>query len=584
MDYNPTTIPTEEQLNYKSSFDKFLDEQEERERNQKKTEDELLDSDKKGNNKESALSFKRRIDRVAKKAVKKLRDSEPNANAHDEESVAKLVGYVAESKNLSEEEKNIIRLKRRSIADRTSQLLAEESGSVNKQEEVLTLSPDEALSLAVSENIAEDNASGLVQINNGISNGQDGGSEKSLIVENRVAEVTDLIVPQNLFEFLDSEPATDDGINSKSAKALKLARIIKIKELVGSKISKPGDAANSGILAGAPSFHHLGNGDKKSVETTSPESEPKPRAELRKDFEFISAYALFNQIKNSFRKLGMDKRRLEVDDIGNELRVAAPLAKTSKFGIDRDIKLYSTQESKYIVSTPKDLKRGWASEQRSGHEYGRALEGDSVRTNQNRSDIGSEVVYDREVEQFVALRGKRQTVLATIYDRASRVSETSVMPDPARLESNFSVNSFERYLEVVVSRSRAVDSKQLKKIVSKKLGRQLTLFEQKNVDNFWLKREARLSSVNPNAYKPIVDSKEASTIGGNNDSSSVAIEADPHRRDKPFTDVHPKANARNRYTKNTMLDYNSSGMNITIVILAIAVLVSAITYAIIIMI
>jgi len=578
MDHNPTTIPTEEQLNYKSSFDKFLDEQEERERNQKKTEDELLDSDKKGNNKESALSFKRRIDRVAKKAVKKLRDSEPNANAHDEESVAKLVGYVAESKNLSEEEKNIIRLKRKSIADRTSQLLAEESGSVNKQEEEL------ALSLAVSENIAEDNASGLVQINNGISNDQDGDSEKSLIVENRVAEVTDLIVPQNLFEFLDSEPATDDGINSKSAKALKLARIIKIKELVSSKIGSAGASVNSGILAGAPSFHHLGNGDKKSVETTSPESEPKPGAELRKDFEFISAYALFKQIKNSFRKLGMDKRRLEVDDIGNELRVAAPLAKASKFGIDRDIKLYSTQESKYIVSTPKDLKRGWASEQRSGHEYGRALEGDSVRTNQNRSDIGSEVVYDREVEQFVALRGKRQTVLATIYDRASRVSETSVMPDPARLESNFSVNSFERYLEVVVSRSRAVDSKQLKKIVSKKLGRQLTLFEQKNVDNFWLKREARLSSVNPNAYKPIVDSKEASTIGGNNDSNFVVREPGSHEKDKPFNDVRPKTNTRSRYTKNTMLDYNSSGMNITIVILAIAVLVSAITYAIIIMI
>jgi hypothetical protein len=578
MDHNPTTIPTEEQLNYKSSFDKFLDEQEERERNQKKTEDELLDSDKKGNNKESALSFKRRIDRVAKKAVKKLRDSEPNANAHDEESVAKLVGYVAESKNLSEEEKNIIRLKRKSIADRTSQLLAEESGSVNKQEEEL------ALSLAVSENIAEDNASGLVQINNGISNDQDGDSEKSLIVENRVAEVTDLIVPQNLFEFLDSEPATDDGINSKSAKALKLARIIKIKELVSSKIGSAGASVNSGILAGAPSFHHLGNGDKKSVETTSPESEPKPGAELRKDFEFISAYALFKQIKNSSGKLCIDKLRPEVDDIERELRVAAPLAKTSKFGIDRDIKLYSTQESKYIVSTPKDLKRGWASEQRSGHEYGRALEGDSVRTNQNRSDIGSEVVYDREVEQFVALRGKRQTVLATIYDRASRASETSVVPDPARLESNFSVNSFERYLEVVVSRSRAIDSKQLKKIVSKKLGRQLTLFEQKNVDNFWLKREARLSSVNPNAYKPIVDSKEASTIGGNNDSSSVAIEADPHRRDKPFNDVRPKTNTRSRYTKNTMLDYNSSGMNITIVILAIAVLVSAITYAIIIMI
>ena len=64
----------------------------------------------------------------------------------------------------------------------------------------------------------------------------------------------------------------------------------------------------------------------------------------------------------------------------------------------------------------------------------------------------------------------------------------------------------------------------------------------------------------------------------------MAIEADPHRRDKPFNDVRPKTNTRSRYTKNTMLDYNSSGMNITIVILAIAVLVSAITYAIIIII
>jgi hypothetical protein len=641
MDYSPK--PNPEEPKKKTSFEEFLEEEREKEEQRKRNEALNAKANEDEGKKESIFSFKKRIDGAAEKATKKLEESEPDADLRDKKSIKKVVEGMAKSEDLSPKEKEVISKKQKKITERTAELLDNQADS-KSLEDSLNLSPDQALSLAISEQIAEEDNSQIENAEQALVKAPDNDTGTELAEESepryKVAEVAGLIISQKLFEALGDSEDVEEGTESNFSDernylteetgeeqdddalaaglletkskpsapgaggkevtkpknySVKLAGILGIKKLFKSSSPKSGSSYGGGGTGGvrtnaAPKLSERteGGGVEHELKYKTPE----------KVVESVSVDALLRQIRRQKQDTnGEQQFKLKSEDLQSEAVRVAPIAESAKLSIARDVRIYSDKDSKDIVSTPQELARGWSADSEripttpQAEVFSETFVSESITRDDNDAMVMFDRDYDREVVSSFHERGAESPQV--MYDRTHGITNESIYPDPDNLESHFTVKSFEKYLEVVTLDTKPINPKQLKKKVAKKLGRPLTLTEQKNVDNFWMKREAKLKISRPDILTGVDHRKEvadreiaqpaplqgsgSSGSNMNEDVLKVKDAATLNDEDKRFEPVETDA-------KPAKLNYSSPGANIAMAIFAIAALVFAIIYAIIIMI
>jgi hypothetical protein len=566
-------------------------------KDQKNSEEE---ENKKEDLKEAAI--KEKMQKAAKQALEKIKKYEPSADLKRVKQLKKVVTEMAKSDNLDAEEKEKLDLNKNRISKRAAELLASSAGDEPGEE----LAPEQALSLAINEQMTGDDID--IELNYSKDDSADqtsrGLTEDEPMVKPFLGRFPKWLVEASEIKLSSVKPdrpsATDEFGESEGNESIRvkrsnipLAGVVVGMFLRGSR-NKP--ATNIGV------YGYGGSGDVKlkNLDTTGSDFASRPvssNQSYKKQLELIAAQSIFEQIK--FRKYALKKAKsigsashLPNDDISR----IAPKSESIRSNIKEKVELYAKQDSSRIVDRPQQLERGWGSSDLR-------MSGINPGSETSISTSRAELIYDRSLSAKLAddYSSPGSSDKTAIYNRSVEsgvVPEKIILsPDPDRLESHFSIKKFETYLETITLNKKPKSAKDLKLRVEKSLGRKLTLPEKRNIDNFWMNREAKLKRASADIITRDEPGAEEVNIeydksGAKSNHVSMPsglkgyISTDESRSYNDPSVTSQQDNAMPQFgAKSKKVNFSDSpGSNLILTILAISALISAIIYAIIIMI
>ena len=543
----------EEAERQKQEAEKLAKQKAEQAERQKKAEAESAEAPKK---RESFFSIKSRAEKATKKASENL-----NKDARSDPK--KLTSEIAKDEdNFSEDERALIKLKEEAIADRAKQLTEQSQIPDNSEaksksyesgvNEPLSLSQEEALSLAIAEalsgdldevelaiNESEPTKLGDILLADAIRPGFDRGIESAEPDSEKSGEPTketdseeedyegSEVLNEDLSYDISRKPDAganlnqdDDSIESKpepdqEEKPVKLKPKIgsRLLSFVGISTAKPSKSKlknfGGGGPSGAPSSPSPVNTDTAPIASPN-QNQSTPNSKSANLITDALSISIAKKVLEGARKSRINQTPEIPEDLAQAqeyIRQAAPKSDRLKMRIEEEVDVYGQRETDKMVDRPIDLGR--SSENKSEP----ALSLNSSPSQSSDYRLSGSYQYESTTESAdskdldLMASGFSEIEISPMADRYIRpqsesFSDAKLKPaSPPELINNeasrISIKQFERYLDGLLLKYHPKSAKDLQRKVKKDYGRNLNLAEMKNVDNYWAKKQAQMLNKSP---------------------------------------------------------------------------------------
>jgi hypothetical protein len=542
----------EEAERQKQEAEKLAKQKAEQAERQKKAEAESTEAPEK---RESFFSIKYRVEKATEKASKKNKDEKFDPK--------KLTSEIAKDEdNFSEEERVLIKLKKEAIADRAKQLteqshIPENKGAKSESRESganepLSLSQEEALSLAIAEALSGD----LDEIEPTISEseptklgdillaaatrpGFDRGIESAEPDSEKSGEPTKEtdsedeeyegaeVLNEDLSYDISRKPDAganlnqdDNSIESKPEPDQE-EKPVKLKPKIGSRLlSFVGISTaktpktklknfGGGGPSGAPSSPSPVNTNTAPIASPN-QNQSTPNSKSANLITDALSISIAKKVLEGARKSRINQTPEIPEDLAQAqeyIRQAAPKSDRLKMRIEEEVDVYGQRETTKMVDRPIDLGR--SAENKSepalslnsspgqSPDYRRhdSYQYESVAESADSKDLDLMASGFSEIE--ISPRAD-----SYIRPQSESFSDAKLKPaSPPELINNeasrISIKQFERYLDGLLLKYHPKSAKDLQRKVKKDYGRNLSLAEMKNVDNYWAKKQAQMLNKSP---------------------------------------------------------------------------------------
>lgn len=636
----------EEAEKQKQEAEKLAKQKAEQAEKQKKAESKSTEETEK---RESFFSIKSRAEKAAQKASK-------NLNKGEKSDPRKLTSEIAKDEdNFSEEERALIKLKKEAIADRAKQLTEQSQVPENSEakaesresgaNEPLSLSQEEALSLAITEVLAGD----LDEIESSVSkseptklgdillatvtNSRFGKGVKSAKPDSEKAGgLTEEVNPgdegaevlnEDLSYDISSEPNVlnqdDDSIESKP-KPDKEQQPVKLKPKIGSRL-----LSFIGVSAAKSSkskFKSFGGGGPSGVPSSpSPvNTNTAPMPSLNQNASTPnskSANLITDALSISIAKKVLEGARRsrinQTPEIPEDLaraqeyiRQAAPRSDRLKMRIEEEVDIYGQRETTKMVDRPIDLGRSASDKpdsalsssnsanqlpdyrRRDSYQYESAMESAGSKDLDLMATGFSEIEISPRLDSF---SGPQSESFSDA--RLKFAGPPELVNNEA---SKISIKQFERYLDGLLLKYQPKSAKDLQRKIKKDYGRNLSLAEMRNVDSYWAKKQAQMFNKSPEILggpdQRRVESEENIVKSVSPASSSTIDDNKNTNTNMKYNNQYPVFNSENSvtnedkskdndYMSKTISSSGNTAANIVGIIFIALVLIYVIAYAII---
>ena len=540
----------EEAERQKQEAEKLAKQKAEQAERQKKAEAESAEAPEK---RESFFSIKSRAEKATEKASK-------NLNEDERSNPKKLTSEIAKDEdNFSEDERALIKLKEEAIADRAKQLTEQSQVPDNSEakaesresgvSEPLSLSQEEALSLAIAEALSGD----LDEIEPAISEseptklgdillaaatkpGFDRGIESAEPDSEKLGEPTKEtdsgeeddegaeVLNEDLSYDISREPnilnQDDDSIESKPEPD-KEKQPVKLKPKIGSRLlsfvgistakSSKTKLKNfgGGGPSGAPSSPSPVNTNTAPIASPN-QNQSTPNSKSANLITDALSISIAKKVLEGARKSRINQNPEIPEDLAQAqeyIRQAAPKSDRLKMRIEEEVDVYGQRETVKMVDRPIDLGRSAEnksepvlslnSSPNQSPDYRRhdSYQYESIAESADSKDLDLTASGFSEIE--ISPRAD-----SYIRPQSESFSDAKLKPaSPPELINNeasrISIKQFERYLDGLLLKYHPKSAKDLQRKVKKDYGRNLSLAEMKNVDNYWAKKQAQMLNKSP---------------------------------------------------------------------------------------
>ena len=639
----------EEAERQKQEAEKLAKQKAEQAERQKKAEAESAEAPEK---RESFFSIKSRAEKATEKASK-------NLNEDERSNPKKLTSEIAKDEdNFSEDERALIKLKEEAIADRAKQLTEQSQVPDNSEakaesresgvSEPLSLSQEEALSLAIAEALSGD----LDEIEPAISEseptklgdillaaatkpGFDRGIESAEPDSEKLGEPTKEtdsgeeddegaeVLNEDLSYDISREPnilnQDDDSIESKPEPD-KEKQPVKLKPKIGSRLlsfvgistakSSKTKLKNfgGGGPSGAPSSPSPVNTNTAPIASPN-QNQSTPNSKSANLITDALSISIAKKVLEGARKSRINQNPEIPEDLAQAqeyIRQAAPKSDRLKMRIEEEVDVYGQRETVKMVDRPIDLGRSAEnksepvlslnSSPNQSPDYRRhdSYQYESIAESADSKDLDLMASGFSEIE--ISPRAD-----SYIRPQSESFSDAKLKPaSPPELINNeasrISIKQFERYLDGLLLKYHPKSAKDLQRKVKKDYGRNLSLAEMKNVDNYWAKKQAQMLNKSPEILggpdQRRVEAEENIAKSISPASSSTSNDNKNANTNKKYDNQNPVFSSGNSVNSEVKLKDNgyqnkiiSSGKNtaanvVGIIFIAL-VLIYVIAYAII---
>lgn len=601
---------------------------------------------------ESFFSIKSRAEKATEKASR-------NLNKGEKSDPRKLTSEIAKDENnFSKEERALIKLKKEAIADRARQLTeqsqipdnseAKSKSHESRVSEPLSLSQEEALSLAIAEALSGDlnelepiiNESEPTKLGdillaaatksapNKSVEGAESDSEKSgeSTKETDYDEENDEgaeVLNEDLSYDISREPNVlnqdDDSIESKPEPD-KGQQPVKLKPKIGSRL-----LSFIGVYAARSSkskFKSFGGGGPSGVPSSpSPvnaNTAPMPSlnqnastpnsksANLITDALFIS---IAKKVLEGARRSRINQTPEIPEDLARVqeyIRQAAPKSDRLKMRIEEEVDIYGQRETTRMVDRPIDLGRSASDKLESALSSSNSANQlpDYRRRDSYQYESAAESAGSKDLDLMAT--GFSEIEISPRLDSFSGPQSESFsdarlkFAGPPELVNNeaskIGIKQFESYLDGLLLKYHPKSAKDLQRKVKKDYGRNLSLAEMKNVDNYWAKKQAQMLNKSPEILggpdQRRVEAEENIVKSVSPASSSTIDDNKNTNTNKKYNNQYSVLNSENSvtnkdeskdndYMSKTISSGGNTAANIVGIIFIALVLIYVIAYAII---
>ena len=540
----------EEAERQKQEAEKLAKQKAEQAECQKKAEAESAEAPEK---RESFFSIKSRAERAAEKASK-------NLNEDERSNPKKLTSEIAKDEdNFSEDERALIKLKEEAIADRAKQLTEQSQIPDNSEaksksyesgvNEPLSLSQEEALSLAIAEalsgdldevepTISESEPTKLGDIllaaatkpasNRGIESagldseksGEPNEETDSEDEEDEVAEVLNEDLSYDIGREPDILNQDDDSIESKPEPDEE-KQPVKLKPKIGSRLlsfvgistakSSKTKLKNfgGGGPSGAPSSPSPVNTNTAPIASPN-QNQSTPNSKSANLITDALSISIAKKVLEGARKSRINQTPEIPEDLAQAqeyIRQAAPKSDRLKMRIEEEVDVYGQRETTKMVDRPIDLGRSAENKSETALSLNSSpsQSPDYRRHNSYQYESTTESADSKDLD--LTASGFSEIEISPRADsyirpQSESFSDAKLKPaSPPELINNeasrISIKQFERYLDGLLLKYHPKSAKDLQRKVKKDYGRNLSLAEMKNVDNYWAKKQAQMLNKSP---------------------------------------------------------------------------------------
>jgi hypothetical protein len=639
----------EEAERQKQEAEKLAKQKAEQAERQKKADAESAEAPEK---RESFFSIKSRAEKATKKASENL-----NKDARSDPK--KLTSEIAKDEdNFSEDERALIKLKEEAIADRAKQLTEQSQVPDNSEakaesresgvNEPLSLSQEEALSLAIAEALSGD----LDEIEPTISEseptklgdillaaatkpGFDRGIESAEPDSEKHGEPTketdsedeedegSEVLNEDLSYDISREPnilnQDDDSIESKPEPD-KEKQPVKLKPKIGSRLlSFVGISTaktpktklknfGGGGPSGAPSSPSPVNTNTAPIASPN-QNQLTPDSKSTNLITDALSISIAKKVLEGARKSRINQTPEIPEDLVQAqeyIRQAAPKSDRLKMRIEEEVDVYGQRETAKMVDRPIDLGR--PAENKSEPELSLnsspSQSPDYRRHDSYHYESTTESVDSKDLDLMAS--GFSEIEISPRADsyirpQSESFSDSKLKPaSPPELVNNeasrISIKQFERYLDGLLLKYHPKSAKDLQRKVKKDYGRNLSLTEMKNVDNYWAKKQAQMLNKSPEilggpdqrrveAEENIAKSISPASSSTSNDNKNANTNKKYDNQNPVFSSgnsVNSEAKLKdNDYQNKIISSGKNTAANVVGIIFIALVLIYVIAYAII---
>ena len=540
----------EEAERQKQEAEKLAKQKAEQAERQKKAEAESTEASEK---RESFFSIKSRAEKATEKASK-------NLNEDERSNPKKLTSEIAKDEdNFSEDERALIKLKKEAIADRAKQLTEQSQFPDNSEakskshesgaNEPLSLSQEEALSLAIAEAlsgdldevepaISESEPTKLGDIllaaatkptsNRGIESagldseksGEPNEETDSEDEEDEVAEVLNEDLSYDIGREPDILNQDDDSIESKPEPDEE-KQPVKLKPKIGSRLlSFVGISTaktpktklknfGGGGPSGAPSSPSPVNTNTAPIASPN-QNQSTPNSKSANLITDALSISIAKKVLEGARKSRINQTPEVPEDLAQAqeyIRQAAPKSDRLKMRIEEEVDVYGQRETTKMVDRPIDLGRSAENKSETALSLNSSpsQSPDYRRHNSYQYESTTESADSKDLD--LTASGFSEIEISPRADsyirpQSESFSDAKLKPaSPPELINNeasrISIKQFERYLDGLLLKYHPKSAKDLQRKVKKDYGRNLSLAEMKNVDNYWAKKQAQMLNKSP---------------------------------------------------------------------------------------
>jgi hypothetical protein len=274
--------------------------------------------------------------------------------------------------------------------------------------------------------------------------------------------------------------------------------------------------------------------------------------------------------------------------------------------IEEEVDIYGQRETTKMVDRPIDLGRSASDKPESALSLSNSANQlpDYRRRDSYQYESAAESAGSKDLDLMAS--GFSEIEISPRLDsfsgpQSESFSDAKLKPaSPPELINNeaskISIKQFERYLDGLLLKYHPKSAKDLQRKVKKDYGRNLSLAEMKNVDNYWAKKQAQMLNKSPEILggpdQRRVEAEENIVKSVSPASSSTIDDNKNTNTNKKYNNQHPVFNSENSvtnedkskdndYMSKTISSSGNTAANIVGIIFIALVLIYVIAYAII---